>query len=121
VTDCCAGYPGNPSCLVSKVADCDWCAANSHSHFDVDYNSFNILCGSLGLIEGNCQLSQAIQVSCPSSFSAVIADSTATDSSVSLSVPMIVGISVGSVVGIALLVGLVVFLVKRKSNNSEIV
>jgi len=121
VTDCCAGYPGNPSCLVSTDPNCDWCAANSHSHFDLDYDSFSIVCGAAGINSGNCQLSQAIQVSCPSSFSAVLSDSTAIESSISLSVPMIVGISVGSVVGIALLVGLVVFLVKRSTRQSEIV
>jgi len=121
VTDCCAGYPGNPSCLVSTEANCDWCAANTHSHFDLDYNSFSKVCGSKGIAAGNCPLSQAIQVPCPKSFSAVLSDSNAIESSISLSVPMIVGISVGSVVGIALLVGLVVFLVKRSTRQSEIV
>jgi len=121
VTDCCAGYPGNPSCLVSTAANCDWCAANTHSHFDLDYDSFKTVCGSAGINAGSCPLSKAIQVPCPGSFSAVISDSTATDSSVSLSVPMIIGISVGSVVGIALLVILVVFLVKRSTNQAEIV
>jgi len=121
VTDCCAGYPGSPSCLVSKDSQCDWCAANSHSHFDLDFDSFKRVCGDDGVSNGNCQLSQAIQVSCPSAFSAVLSDSTATESSITLSVPMIIGISVGSVVGIALLVGLVVFLVKRSTRQSEIV
>jgi hypothetical protein len=120
VTDCCAGYPGNPSCLSENPpADCDWCAANSHSHFDLDVDTFERVCGSTGL--GHCQLTQAIQVGCPSGFSAVVADATAIDANpANLSVAVIVGIAVGAVVGVALLVGIIVFLVKRP-NKTEIV
>jgi len=120
VTDCCAGYPGNPSCLSpNPPGDCDWCAANSHSHFDLDADSFQNVCGSISM--GYCQLNSAIQVDCPSGFSAVIADATAIDANpANLSVPVIVGIVVGAVVGVALLVGIIVFLMKR-SNQTEIV
>jgi len=64
VTDCCAGYPGNPSCLTSNDPSCDWCAANDNQHFDLDWDSYATLCG--GQVDaGHCTLSSAVSVSCP--------------------------------------------------------
>jgi hypothetical protein len=63
VTDCCAGYPGKPSCLNSKDPYCDWCAANDHQHFDLDWDSFTRVCGG-EVDQGNCKIS-ASKISCP--------------------------------------------------------
>jgi len=65
VTDCCAGYPGNPSCLSSSQSNCDWCADNNNQHFDLDWNSYATVCGSQ-VNAGHCQLSSAKKISCPS-------------------------------------------------------
>jgi len=117
VTDCCAGYPGNPSCLTDPTdSTCDWCAANSHSHFDLDVSSFERVCGSTNL--GHCQLSQAIY---NGGAAGIVADATAINANpANLSVTVIIVIVVGAVVGVALLVGIIVFLMKR-SNQTEIV
>ena len=42
---------------------CDWCASNSHPHFDLDTGSFNRICGSLAN-RGSCQLSGVRFVPC---------------------------------------------------------
>jgi len=119
VTDCCAGYPGNPSCLSSNPpADCDWCAANSHSHFDLDVGSYQKTCGSLSA--GHCQLTSAIPVTCPSGFNALVSDTNAQENSVSLSIGEVVGISVGVALGVVVLVAIIVFVVKRHP-KSEVV
>jgi len=64
VTDCCAGYPGKPSCLSSNDPYCDWCAANDHQHFDLDWDSFVTVCGGQ-VNAGNCRISKAVRISCP--------------------------------------------------------
>jgi len=66
ITDCCAGYPG--SCLCSQgctASNCDWCAANDHNHFDLDFDSFQTVCGSQGVQNGHCVLNSATLVTCP--------------------------------------------------------
>eukprot|EP00026_Physarum_polycephalum_P015230 Phypoly_transcript_15866.p1 GENE.Phypoly_transcript_15866~~Phypoly_transcript_15866.p1 ORF type:complete len:220 (+),score=29.69 Phypoly_transcript_15866:182-841(+) len=64
ITDCCAGYAGNPSCYAGSKTDyCDWCAGNDHQHFDLDTDSFRAVCGDIGL--GSCHLNSAVQVTCP--------------------------------------------------------
>jgi len=73
VTDCCAGYAGNPSCLSSSEADCDWCASNDNFHFDLDWNSYATVCAGQ-TNAGHCQLSSATLITCPGS--AVADDST---------------------------------------------
>jgi len=64
ITDCCAGYPGNPSCMSSTSPTCDWCAADDNQHFDLDYDTFNTVCGVQGENAGHCQLSSATVVGC---------------------------------------------------------
>jgi len=66
VTDCCAGYAGKPSCLSSTDPYCDWCAANDHQHFDLDWNSFATVCGG-EVDQGHCVISSAVNIPCPSS------------------------------------------------------
>jgi len=122
ITDCCAGYPGNPSCTESSVSNCDWCAANAHSHFDLDVDSFQKVCGSID--QGSCKVSSAVQVSCPSGFSQATEDTEVANSdSNSLKLPLgaIVGIAVGAVFGIALLVGLIVYAVRGRKSGTEVV
>jgi len=114
ITDCCAGYLGNPSCLSSNPPwNCDWCAANSHSHFDLDVNSFQKVCGSIN--QGHCQLNSAYPVAC-SGIGSDLADNTATTTAPvsSLSQGAIIGIAVGSSFGVILLVVVVVIIVKKK-------
>jgi len=66
ITDCCAGYAGKPSCLTSKDPYCDWCAANDNQHFDLDWASYETVCG--GQVDaGNCKLSKAVKINCPAS------------------------------------------------------
>jgi len=68
VTDCCAGYPGNPSCLSPQGETdgmCDWCAANDNQHFDLDWNSYATVCGNQ-VDAGHCVISSARQIGCPS-------------------------------------------------------
>jgi len=65
ITDCCAGYPGNPSCETDPSDNtCDWCADNNHWHFDLDRDSFVQVCGQSGLNAGHCNLSNTVQVGC---------------------------------------------------------
>eukprot|EP01111_Echinosteliopsis_oligospora_P010042 TRINITY_DN304_c0_g1_i1.p1 TRINITY_DN304_c0_g1~~TRINITY_DN304_c0_g1_i1.p1 ORF type:complete len:154 (-),score=31.50 TRINITY_DN304_c0_g1_i1:93-554(-) len=65
VTDCCAGYPGNPSCL-SDPSDpsCDWCASGDNNHYDLDWDTFNTVCGQNGVNAGHCELNDVTQVGC---------------------------------------------------------
>lgn len=113
VTDCCAGYPGNPSCVTNPVGNCDWCAANSHLHFDLDTDSFNTVCGSIDL--GSCKITSATKVACPSS---ILSDESSTSTqSGSLSVPVIVGIALGCLFVVVILVVLVVFMIRRRSST----
>jgi len=57
VTDCCAGYPNDPTCT-SDPSDptCDWCAHNDHDHFDLDEVSFMTVCGQAGYNAGHCSI-----------------------------------------------------------------
>jgi hypothetical protein len=112
VTDCCAGYPGNPSCVTNPVGNCDWCAANSHLHFDLDTDSFTTVCGSIDL--GSCKITSATKVSCPSS---ILSDESTTSSKGSLSVPVIVAIAIGCLLAVVILVVLVVFITRRRSST----
>jgi len=73
VTDCCDGYAGHPSCLTSTEGLCDWCHANDHQHFDLDWDSFVTVCGSQ-VDQGNCHISSAVPISCGSN---AVADATA--------------------------------------------
>jgi len=66
ITDCCAGYSGQVSCVADPVAYCDWCADNLNNHFDLDYDSFLTVCGTAGVTAGHCLLSSAVVVSCSS-------------------------------------------------------
>jgi len=119
VTDCCAGYLNNPSCLTDPTYPlCDWCAANSHSHFDLDVASFQKTCGDIG--QGHCPLTSAIPVPCPSGFNALVSDTNAQGNSVSLSIGEVVGISVGVALGVVVLVAIIVFVVRRHP-KSEVV
>jgi hypothetical protein len=45
------------------VAECDWCAANNHPHFDLDDATFDWVCGAQAT-RGSCQLSAASYVPC---------------------------------------------------------
>ncbi len=51
------------TCGGTLVPECDWCASNSHPHFDLDIGSFNRICGSLTNL-GSCQLSSVRFVPC---------------------------------------------------------
>jgi hypothetical protein len=63
VSDCCAGYPGNTQCTApNPPGNCDWCAANSNWHFDLDVDSFIAVCGNLDA--GSCQLNSATPTGC---------------------------------------------------------
>eukprot|EP00026_Physarum_polycephalum_P020043 Phypoly_transcript_22384.p1 GENE.Phypoly_transcript_22384~~Phypoly_transcript_22384.p1 ORF type:complete len:155 (+),score=23.00 Phypoly_transcript_22384:77-541(+) len=65
VTDCCAGYPNQPSCLQDPSdPSCDWCAKGDNNHFDLDYDSFVTVCGSAGVQAGHCVLQDAAKVGC---------------------------------------------------------
>jgi len=65
VTDCCAGYSDHPSCVTDPSdGSCDWCAHNDHWHFDLDYDSFNWICGSAGVNAGHCDLSYTATCNC---------------------------------------------------------
>jgi len=64
VTDCCAGYSGHASCLKSTDPSCDWCAANDHQHFDLDWDSYVTVCGGQ-VNAGHCSVSRAVRVNCP--------------------------------------------------------
>ena len=51
--------PGN-----AKVdAECDWCAAQAHPHFDLDTDTFNAVCGSQAG-DGSCILASAHPIQC---------------------------------------------------------
>eukprot|EP01103_Thecamoeba_quadrilineata_P010738 TRINITY_DN2402_c0_g1_i2.p1 TRINITY_DN2402_c0_g1~~TRINITY_DN2402_c0_g1_i2.p1 ORF type:complete len:172 (+),score=14.51 TRINITY_DN2402_c0_g1_i2:31-546(+) len=64
ISDCCAGYPGDCSCLSCPGQDgCNWCG-NDNLHFDLDLGSFETVCGQGGYEAGSCQLNNAYQTSC---------------------------------------------------------
>jgi len=114
VTDCCAGYPGNPSCLSSTQADCDWCADNNNQHFDLDWNSYATVCGNQ-VNAGHCQLSSAVRISCPSG---AVADSSANlslSNMTELGTPVwaIAMIALASVVLVLLVVAIVLLAIRE--------
>jgi len=116
VTDCCAGYPGHPSCLSSSDPTCDWCASNDNQHFDLDWNSYATVCGNQ-VNAGHCALSSATRIGCPSS---AVADTTTTLSdSQSSATPTwaIAMIVLSSLMVVILLVLLVIIVVRRKSEE----
>jgi len=111
VTDCCAGYSGNCQCDQGCTdGQCDWCAANSHNHFDLDYDSFLTVCGSQAS-NGHCSISTATVVGCPSN---AVSDNNA-QTTAQLSPGLLAGVVVGSMVGLVLTV-LVLVLTFRKSS-----
>jgi len=128
ITDCCAGYQGH--CLCDQGCtdpSCDWCAGNTNNHFDLDYDSFMTVCGSAGLNAGNCHLSSATPVTCPSSpvikfigVNGALEESSAESVTGNLSAGVIAGIVVGSLVGVILIVVLVIFVARRKP-SAEVV
>lgn len=124
VTDCCAGYAGNPSCLTSSYSLCDWCASNDNQHFDLDWDSFATVCGNQ-VNAGNCHLSSATLISCPSSAVADTVDptlqtsdtsssSTNSENIPSWSIAMLV---LASIMLVALLV--IIFVLATKFTNVE--
>jgi hypothetical protein len=58
-TGCC----GTGAACGTLSPQCDWCASNSHPHFDLDIASFNRICGSLA-VQGSCQLSRVSFAPC---------------------------------------------------------
>jgi len=116
VTDCCAGYPGNPSCLSSTQADCDWCADNNNQHFDLDWNSYATVCG--GQVDaGHCQLSSATLIGCPGGAVADASTNLNSSNSTVLGTPMwaVAMIALATIV-VVLLVVVIVLLGLRKHN-----
>jgi hypothetical protein len=58
--ECCGrGCPGQ----TGGVANCDWCAATNHPHFDLDDAAFAFVCGSQAGL-GSCQLSGVKYTKC---------------------------------------------------------
>jgi len=112
VTDCCAGYPGNPSCLSSTQPDCDWCADNNNQHFDLDWNSYATVCGNQ-VDAGHCQLSSAVRISCSSG--AVADSSTNLSTTTELGTPVwaIAMIALASVVLVLLIVAIVLLTIRK--------
>jgi hypothetical protein len=45
------------------LANCDWCSANKHPHFDLDDATFNHVCGPDSML-GSCQLTVAKFIKC---------------------------------------------------------
>jgi len=127
VTDCCAGYPGNPSCLTSTDALCDWCASNDNQHFDLDWNSYASVCAGQ-TDAGHCLLTSAVQIACPSSAVAddlavadlAVADATSTpaDAASTASPAWAIALIVlGSVVLILLLIVVVLLFMRLKKEE----
>lgn len=61
----CVGSAANccgRGCSVVK-ADCDWCAANDHPHFDLDTGAFHHVCGAEG-INGSCRILRVRPIAC---------------------------------------------------------
>ncbi len=58
----------NPPCISngpkSNDQQCDWCAGNSHPHFDLDTDTFNFVCGPAGTQAGSCEFSEVDLVPC---------------------------------------------------------
>jgi len=123
VTDCCAGYPGNPSCLSDPSdSQCDWCAAEDNQHFDLDYDSFMTVCGSQGVNAGHCKLNSATLISCPSSAVADVTAGTVSSSSsddLSASPSWAIALIVLASLMLLLLLVLIVVLVIRIRNKEE--
>lgn len=45
------------------VATCDWCASNTHPHFDLDTGTFNHVCGAASSA-GSCRLTTVRPIAC---------------------------------------------------------
>jgi len=118
VSDCCAGYPGNPSCLSSGDSQCDWCADNNNQHFDLDYNSYATECGG-DVSAGHCVLNWATQIGCPGGAVAEASTSLGSSNTTVLGTPMwaIAMIALASVVVVLLVVVIVLLAIKK--NNAE--
>lgn len=61
----CVGSAGNccgRGCAEVK-ADCDWCAANDHPHFDLDTGAFNHVCGA-DAANGSCRITRVRPIAC---------------------------------------------------------
>lgn len=58
--DCC-GLPLY-SCPTLNV-ECDWCASQSHPHFDLDIATFNYVCGA-DAIRGSCEMTNVVPFNC---------------------------------------------------------
>lgn len=57
-TSCCGA-----TCGGTVNPQCDWCASNSHPHFDLDIGTFNRICASQAVL-GSCQLTSVRFVPC---------------------------------------------------------
>jgi len=118
VTDCCAGYPGNQGCLTANPPwNCDWCAANDHPHFDLDWDSYKTVCGNQ-VDAGHCTISSATLINCPAS---AVADVTSTlspgDASNSSPAWAIALIVVASLMLLLLLVAIVVLGIRIRNKE----
>lgn len=60
---CCPGACNDPSKPHGLHAD--WCASQSHVHFDVSRQIINQLCGEAGTALGSCQLRSVEAIKCP--------------------------------------------------------
>ena len=62
------GLTPNPPCISngpqSSAQECDWCAGNSHPHFDLDTDTFDFVCGQVGVQAGSCEFSKVEIVAC---------------------------------------------------------
>ena len=43
---------------------CDWCASNNHAHFDLDTDTYNVVCGQQGIQDGSCKFKKVEIVEC---------------------------------------------------------
>jgi len=122
VTDCCAGYASNPSCLTSPtVADCDWCAKNDNQHFDLDWDSYSTVCGGQANA-GHCTLTSAVLVNCPASAIADVTTDPLSSSGASDSSPVwaIVLIALASLMLLILLVLIVVLAIRIRNKEERV-
>jgi len=120
VTDCCAGYPGNPSCLSSTDPLCDWCADNNNQHFDLDWDSYSTVCGGQANA-GHCILNSAQLIACGSQAVAEAATNFTNSSAVTAAgTPMwaVAMIGLASIV-IVLLVVTIILLALRKNREER--
>ena len=58
--DCC-GHRDDCGITIDVPSECDWCAANTHPHFDLDQDTFNKVCGADALA-GSCKLTGGAKV-----------------------------------------------------------